>query len=293
RFAEHFHSSENTDLILVALQGMRDCSNYSTQVAATMMAALMDNFKPTPDDVQRIVTAIQRSRKMTTAMRAQRIIQDGLPWLAASDPHSVTLSLLCCSPTCDKDTWELWEMVLSSVDVAPQMAQELLQQLEMAPLSQETEIGTLPLAATIALHEIMQHSRYDPQEHQFFPELFVALIFQMVSSGARTPTEVRAITAGPFCPSAPTSAFRIVVEVLRNLLQCAGLDRLAHSMDRHELWGQLLGAATWRDGLRTLARLMARNSWHQCTPIFSHVQKLLQYHQLQWREVPAMVFYVE
>ncbi|OXB79843.1 UNVERIFIED_CONTAM: hypothetical protein H355_004804 [Colinus virginianus] len=100
RFAKHFHSSENTDLILVALQGMRDFSNYSTQVAATMMAALMDNFKRTPDDVQRIVTAIQRSRKMTTEMRAQRIIQGALPWLAASDPHAVTLSLLRCSPTC-------------------------------------------------------------------------------------------------------------------------------------------------------------------------------------------------
>ncbi|OXB51691.1 hypothetical protein ASZ78_002410, partial [Callipepla squamata] len=146
RFAKHFHSSENTDLILVALQGVRDCSNSHTQVAATMMAALMDSFKPTPDDVQRIVTAIHRWRKLITEKRPNRIIWGVLHWLAASDPHAVTLSLLRCSPTCDNDTWELWKMVLSSVDVVPKMVQEILQLLEMAPLNQETKIGSLPLA---------------------------------------------------------------------------------------------------------------------------------------------------
>eukprot|EP00076_Gallus_gallus_P035635 XP_025001173.1 uncharacterized protein LOC107049479 [Gallus gallus] len=35
RFEKHLHSSEKTDLILLALQGMRDCSNYNTQVAST------------------------------------------------------------------------------------------------------------------------------------------------------------------------------------------------------------------------------------------------------------------
>ncbi|OXB52134.1 hypothetical protein ASZ78_000079, partial [Callipepla squamata] len=292
-FAKHFHSSESTDLILVALQGMRDCSNSHTQVAATMMDALMDNFKPTPDDVQRIVTAIHRWRKLITEKRPNRIIWGVLHWLAASDPHAVTLSLLRCSPTCDNDTWELWKMVLSSVDVVPKMVQEILQLLEMAPLNQETKIGSLPLAATITLHEIVQHEQYDPQVRLYFPELFVALIFQMVSSRKRKMMEVIAVMVDLFCPSTPTSAIRIVVEVLHNLLQCAGLGHLAHYMERHGLWGQLLGAATWRDGLRTLARLMVKNYRHQCTPIFSHVHMLLQNHQLHWREVPAMVFYME
>ncbi|OXB52332.1 UNVERIFIED_CONTAM: hypothetical protein H355_004488, partial [Colinus virginianus] len=253
RFATHFHSSENTDLILVALQGMRDCSNYNTLVAANMMAALIDNFKPTANDVQQIVTAIHRWRKLITEKRPKRIIRRALHWLADSDPRAVTLSLLRCSPTCDKDMWEVWKIVLSSEDVVPQIVQQLLQLLEMAPLSQETKIGSLPLAATIALHEIVQHEQYGPQLHLYFPELFVALIFQMVSSGVLTPMEVTAVMADPFCPSAPTSALRIVVEVLHNLLQCVGLEHLAHYMERHGLWGQLLGAATWRDGLCTLA----------------------------------------
>ena len=51
RFAKHFHSSERTDLILLALQAMKDCSNYNTQVASTMMAMLTVDFKPTPNDV--------------------------------------------------------------------------------------------------------------------------------------------------------------------------------------------------------------------------------------------------
>ncbi|OXB51472.1 hypothetical protein ASZ78_009135, partial [Callipepla squamata] len=268
-FAKHFHSSENTDLLLVALQGMRDCSNYHTLVTANMISALIGNFKPTTNDVsnwqliaeglspwwgqtgvQRIVTAIHRRRKLITEKRPNRNIWGVLHWLATSDPHAVTLSLLRCSPTCDKNTWKLWKMVLSSVDVVPKMVQEILQLLEMAPLNQETKIGSLPLAATITLHEIVQCEQYGPQVRLYFPELFIALIFQMVSSGMRTPMEVTAVMADLFCLSAPTSAIRIVVEVLHNLLQCAGLEHLAHYMERHGLWGQLLGAATWRDGLR-------------------------------------------
>ncbi|XP_065604448.1 uncharacterized protein LOC136056269 [Cyrtonyx montezumae] len=293
RFAKHFYSSEKTDFILTALQGMSDCSNYSTQVSATLMAVLMEDFKPTPTDVQRIVTAIHRSRKLITEERAQRTIQNTFPRLAASDPRATTLSLLRCSHTCDRDTWELWEMALSSAGVVPWMVQELLRLLEMAPLGQETESGTFPLAAAMALHKIMQHSQYGPQVRLFFLELFMALIFQLVSSGSLEPPEVTAVTEDPICPSAPTSAIRILVEVVHKLLQCADVDHLVHAMDSHKLWEQLLGAATWQDGLRSLARLMARECRDQSVHIFSHVQKLLWYHQLQWREVPAMVLYTE
>lgn len=52
RFEKYFHSSEKTDLILLALQGMRDCSNYNTQVASTLMAILTVDFNPMPNDVR-------------------------------------------------------------------------------------------------------------------------------------------------------------------------------------------------------------------------------------------------
>ncbi|OXB52350.1 hypothetical protein ASZ78_004346 [Callipepla squamata] len=93
-FVKHFCSLEKTDLTLVALQGMRDCSNYSTQVAATLMAVLTVDFKPTPTDV------------------------------------------------------------------------------------------------AMALHKIVQHSQYGPHVRLFFPELFVVLIFQIVSSRALKSLEV-------------------------------------------------------------------------------------------------------
>ncbi|OXB53099.1 hypothetical protein ASZ78_012555 [Callipepla squamata] len=50
-FVKHFYSSETTNLILVALQGMKDCSNYNTQVTANLMAVLTVDFKSTPTDV--------------------------------------------------------------------------------------------------------------------------------------------------------------------------------------------------------------------------------------------------
>uniref|UniRef100_A0A803XP97 Maestro heat like repeat family member 7 n=1 Tax=Meleagris gallopavo TaxID=9103 RepID=A0A803XP97_MELGA len=293
RFAKHFHSWETTDLILLALQGMKDCSNYNTQVASILMAMLMVDFKPMLNDVQRIVTAIHRSRKLITEEKALRHIRGIFPWLAATNPHAMTLSLLHCSPTCDKDIWELWQLALSSVDVVPKMVQELLHLLEITPLGLETENGTLTLAAATALHELLQNLEYGPQVRLLFPELFVALIIQLVSSEELGPLEAATIREEPFRPSAPTSAIRMVVEAVCLLLRCTEMDNLVFFMEIHDLWSQLLGAATWRNGLHSLAKVMLRNCQGQCRRIFIHLQKLLQHHQLQWREVPAMVLYFE
>ncbi|XP_031413515.1 uncharacterized protein LOC109364780 [Meleagris gallopavo] len=208
RFAKHFHSSETTDLILLALQGMKDCSNYNTQVASNLMDVLMVDFKPTPNDVQRIVTAIHRSRKLITEEEALKHIRGTFPWLAAANPRAMTLSLLHCSPSCDKDIWELWQLALSSVDVVPKMVQELLHLLEIAPLGQKTKNGTLTLAAATVLYKLLQNLEYGPQVRLLFPELFVVLIMQLVSSEELGPLEVTAITKKPFRPTAPTSAIR-------------------------------------------------------------------------------------
>lgn len=55
-------------------------------------------------------------------------------------------------------------------------------------------------------------------------------------------------------------------------------------------WGQPPSPAS---ALPLPRRVMLKNCRDQCRPIFRHLQNLLQYHQLQWREVPAMAFYLE
>ncbi|XP_040510888.1 uncharacterized protein LOC107054358 [Gallus gallus] len=173
------------------------------------------------------------------------------------------------------------------------MVQALLRQLETVPLGQKTEVGVLHTAAATALHKLLQYLEYGPQVRLVFPELFVVLIIQLVSAGPLAPLEITAITEDPFRPSAPTSAIRMVVETAHSLLLCAEMDNLAFSMDTHNLWARLQGAATWQNGLHSLAKVMLKNCRDQCRPIFRHLQNLLQYHQLQWREVPAMAFYFE
>ncbi|XP_032296973.1 maestro heat-like repeat-containing protein family member 7 isoform X5 [Coturnix japonica] len=293
RFAKHFHSSERTDLILLALQGMRDCSNHNTQVASTLMAVLMVDFNPMPNDVQRIVAAIHRSRKLITEEQALRTIRGTFPWLATTSPRALTLSLLHCSPTCEKDIWELWELALSSVDVVPKMVQELLRLLEISPLGQETKAGVLPLAAATALHKLLRYLQHSPQVRLLFPELFVALVIQVVSSGELGQLQVTTIMKDPFSPSAPTSTIRMVVEAARSLMWGADMDGLATSMETNDLWARLLGAATWRSSMKSLAKMMLKSCRGQRGRTFSHLQKLLQFHQLQWREVPALTFYTE
>jgi len=44
------------------------------------------------------------------------------------------------------------------------------------------------------------------------------------------------------------------VETAHSLLLCAEMDNLAFSMDTHNLWARLQGAATWQNGLHSLAK---------------------------------------
>ena len=46
----------------------------------------------------------------------------------------------------------------------------------------------------------------------------------------------------------------MVVETAHSLLLCAEMDNLAFSMDTHNLWARLQGAATWQNGLHSLAK---------------------------------------
>lgn len=58
------------------------------------------------------------------------------------------------------------------------------------------------------LYKLLQNLEYGPQVRLLFPELFVVLIMQLVSSEELGPLEVTAITKKPFRPTAPTSAIR-------------------------------------------------------------------------------------
>ncbi len=44
------------------------------------------------------------------------------------------------------------------------------------------------------------------------------------------------------------------METAHSLLLCAEMDNLAFSMDTHNLWARLQGAATWQNGLHSLAK---------------------------------------
>ncbi|OXB70148.1 UNVERIFIED_CONTAM: hypothetical protein H355_012638, partial [Colinus virginianus] len=205
-FVKQFYSLKKTNLILVALQGMRDCSNYSTQVAATLMAVLTVDFKPTPTNVQWILTAIHRSRKLIMEEWAQSTIQSTFPWLATSDPRASTFSLLHCSPTCNRCAAPT--PFLEGPPIHPHMDRDLHPLWIGTPMPCRREPPSHAERVAMALHKIVQHSQYGPHVRLFFPELFMVLIFQMVSSRELTSLEVTAIMEDPICPSTPTSAIR-------------------------------------------------------------------------------------
>ncbi|OXB53240.1 hypothetical protein ASZ78_004087, partial [Callipepla squamata] len=111
----------------------------------------------------------------------------------------------------------IWKLNSFTVALPPDQGWETSQEEEQEKLEEWEDDHEFSLSWTtnliivlvaMALHKIMQHLSYGPYVCLFFPELFMVLIFQMVSSRALTSLEATTVMKDPICPSTPTSAIR-------------------------------------------------------------------------------------
>ncbi|NXK48041.1 MROH9 protein, partial [Chauna torquata] len=89
----------------------------------------------------------------------------------------------------------LWRAVFSEGETAKQVMKELLHVLEDWPLhrtstSDGDDSGVFSLAATRALREILNADTCTQAVKKYFPQLFLAVLFQISFSTQHTPEEV-------------------------------------------------------------------------------------------------------
>ncbi|XP_062457207.1 adenylate cyclase type 10-like [Rhea pennata] len=288
-FVKNLQPSEGIDVIVTAIEGMRNCSNYSTVVAAHMLNMFV---------VPRIMRCLYRNLSYVRELSARVTLNNILCQLCCSNPDEVTVSLLYCSPLCNSIATTMWKVLLDKPAVAKDMLQELLSLLEQWPLrkqptSERDNSCILPLAATRALHMIIQEPD-DPQVLKaFFPQLFLALLFQIVFTAGFTCQEANVFLReclwdGSHAPS----HVRCAMEAMKGLFHCAGYRHVALAVERNGGWELFLRAETSQKGVSMLARAMRRAPRHLCHWIFHQLARLLS-REDQFRQRPAMAFFVE
>ncbi|XP_064369370.1 maestro heat-like repeat-containing protein family member 7 isoform X2 [Dromaius novaehollandiae] len=297
-FSKCLQPSERTDIILTAIRGMRSFSAYDTQAAAHMLDVLVTDDASQLEQVPEIVRCVCRSLVSIPEVSARHSLNRALLALTCAYPDEVVMSLLHCSPSCNSAAKAMWRVMVSEAGAAEKVLRELLSVLEdWAPcktsISDGDHTGILSLAASRVLHAILRQPICPPEVQLFFPQLLLALLFQISFALEMVPEEV-AIFWGEcqqdWC--APSSPIRCTVEALKALLCSASYESRVLAMERKGAWDMLLTAETHHRGVAVLAREMTKAPRPQRAWIFHQLAALLSREEPS-HEIPAMAFLVE
>ncbi|KAM6100881.1 LOW QUALITY PROTEIN: ATPase family AAA domain-containing protein 2-like, partial [Pterocles gutturalis] len=117
---------ERTDIVLEAIEAMRDSSVFDEEAAGNMLEMLMTDPEFWLLDVPAIMRCICKNVEGITVMSARQSVQSLLLLLMDQFPMQVVVTLLEFSPPGDSTGMAVWEMMLSGPEALEKIIMELL-----------------------------------------------------------------------------------------------------------------------------------------------------------------------
>ncbi|XP_059708294.1 maestro heat-like repeat-containing protein family member 6 [Haemorhous mexicanus] len=223
--------------------------------------------------------------------------------LAEEHPAQVAMSLLSCAPTCDRATALMWRAIGTSEVAVEEVLPALLSALEEEPPyggfyccgDNEAVFG---LAATLVLWRIAPMSEWHSAVANHSPQLFVALLLQIVTMTEQTAEDAETRSFWRACqeehglPGNPSS---FAAQTMKALLSRVGYAWKLADLEHMRVWQKLLCADTQHYAAALLARevrcaAMPFRSFCPC--MASHLLGLLVGKQPRC-PLPALAFFVE
>nr|XP_031361201.1 maestro heat-like repeat-containing protein family member 6 [Lonchura striata domestica] len=198
----------------------------------------------------------------------QRLVSNGPPdeWLlmdilrlTEAHPTDVAVTLLRCAPSCDRGAAIMWKNIASSGTTLKKVLPTLLCVMEGWPLQKmytsdgDTE-DVFSLAATRVLWEILRLPWCPEPFVEYFPNLFVALLFQVYLSTEQVSEDINALWKR--CQEEnclPANINRFVVNTVKALLHHLRCLDLLMAVERRCAWDTLLCADTHHYAVGLLA----------------------------------------
>ncbi|XP_054685483.1 maestro heat-like repeat-containing protein family member 6 [Grus americana] len=295
---ESLKPGEREHSTLTAIKGMEASGFCDAEACAAMLDALVQRDASTLERVPSIVRCIYRLLKSNTDVSAEHRLDNPLLELTHMHAHDVVVTLLHCAPECDRAAATMWRAMVSMNRTAEKVLLELLCVLEEWPLhTTSTSDGEImdifALAATKALWEILQLPSHTGALMEYFPYLFLALLFQIFFRTEQMPEEVN--TFWRQCQEEgclPTNPNRFAVLTMKALFCRLGYENVMFEVERKRGWDILLNAETQHCAMGLLAREMRHMSRNVCNEITQYFLELLSGKETCW-ELPAMAFLVE
>ncbi|CAN8174132.1 unnamed protein product [Coccothraustes coccothraustes] len=253
-------------------------------------------------------------QRLTTCTTVDAGLQMDILSLTEEHPAHVVLSLLRCVPTCDgcmghgtdaqlcshRAAALMWRAIGTSEVATEEVLPALLSAIEEQPayggfFCSGDNKAVFARAATLALWRMAPMSEWHYAMLLHSPQLFVALLLQIVTSTEQTPEDVETQSFWRACQEEhglPSEPNRFAVQTMKALLSSLGLDKKLVALEHTRVWEKLLCANTQHYAAGLLAREMRRGLTSLCPHMASHLLSLLIGKQARWH-LPALAFFVE
>ncbi|CAM4620679.1 unnamed protein product [Lepidochelys kempii] len=158
-FGKYFNPSERMDVLLTAIEGMRDTSVHDSVAARHVLHVILWVPSPSLERVSEAVTSVYHNLDSISEPLAQQQLLKALVVLGDQYSEEVVTTLLGCSLSCDSVAVEMWRVLTSHPKTAGKVLWELLDRLQERPLRQhhdisQQEAGVAPLAVGKFQHQL-------------------------------------------------------------------------------------------------------------------------------------------
>eukprot|EP00075_Anas_platyrhynchos_P014812 XP_027304065.1 uncharacterized protein LOC113841602 isoform X2 [Anas platyrhynchos] len=291
-FMKYLQPSERLGVFLAAVQSMRAPSPHSTELAAHMVDVLAAETDFHSGQVLHIVWAIYRSLPSVRAALALQSLDRALLLLASKRPRETVASLLQCSLTCTSVAVTMWRAMVSEPPATERVLHELLRILMnqsgcKTSTSTKHHLRIQALAAARPLHEILLLPTSRGEAKAIFPQLFLALLFQVSFT-----TELKLQEVQVFWEKHQQDLLtpvRSTVQALKALLRSVGLGSQVLAIEAQGVWAALLSAESHLWGVQVVAREMKELPRSLRTTIIHQLVELLRTEASSWQTVAMVI----
>uniref|UniRef100_A0A8B9EHG4 Uncharacterized protein n=1 Tax=Anser cygnoides TaxID=8845 RepID=A0A8B9EHG4_ANSCY len=295
-YGDNLKPTTKAQIILNAIEEAAASGHFNTEEVAMLLHGLVKLHISLSEHVPKMVKSIYQW--LASVRRPEHRLAKSILPLAEEHPHDVVVTLLRCSPSCDRTAVVLWGVMFSDGETSKLVMNELVRVLEDWPLHRTStadrdNTAVYSLAATRALREILNMDTCVLAVKKRFPHLFLAVLFQISFSTQHTPEEVHAFwrecTREDKEPHEPKRFAAYTMARLLARVDC--LEQLA-AFERGRGWELLISPEVHHLGLTLLAGELKTTSFELRLWILHAMKRRLSREEPRWK-IAAMAFILE
>ncbi|XP_023567188.1 maestro heat-like repeat-containing protein family member 9 [Octodon degus] len=261
-----------TDFVLYLLTKLSTSDQQTTTKAASILKLTLKYHAQKVTRVSQMVDTIYKQLNENPSYFIKDVLLEVVTLLTQTSPKSVVFQLLEYPVPADKAVMLMWQAVGTKPQAASQVLKVILLVLKDKPCEVEDNLqeekcfildtsNMMPLAASQALCLLLPINSYKKTVAQFFAELFMALMFQLLYiSQLRVQPKNRLLYAR---------------DALRILLNCSGLQQVDMSLSERFCWSHIYQGYYYHDGVNLIARTLCDYDFPQFPETLYYLHKIL------------------